>query len=1368
MAGEEQQTRVLYKAIADFSQLTRKAATAKKAIRELRQEEAKLNAESASGSTAAAVARARDTKAAAQHSNVVKDIGRHTRDATKATREHTTEVDRSEVVTRRSLRTTEEHSRQLGVMDRVLSGLSKRFADQRGYLDRSSTSHRRHRREVDHTGRAMATVTKQAEGFHRSLDKLGRWRPRLIPPFIALIPIIASLLALINPLVAGLGAIGAAAFGLAANLSSVAGAALSAIPALAALLSMAAALKIAFGGIGNVFKTFTAMKEAGASGGGGGSSREELTQAEELERAWEKYRRAIEDVRYAQEDLDEERKNYIKRLADLRKAVDRAAMSEARAAANSQLARENYANILADPGSTKGMKMSGAVDIDEAKANLEDVQQQNRENAEELRRMEAEGIEGDRQMIMAKRRLTDAIWAERDAYLALRNVQNGSNRASGGGASAADKFRQALDKLSPSARAVVLTILAMKDAWDAVKKTVQESFFSEIVNDVERLRLLFPSLTEMLSDTAGAAGRVARAFIQMITSPEWLEDFRRLGKQNIPIIENMGAAFLSILNVLRDLTFAAGPFTILMTEGLKEGAANFAALVDSARETGRLAAWLDKVNSRMSQWWRIIKNIGMTLFNYGAAAEGFGQWITDAFERMTDRWRSASEAAREAGSPFQKFLEDIKPLLTEVSGMFGDFFRWFAEVSADEENIAVFRDIVRVIREQLGPALGDLLDTLSKSGLGVNVVEALASILDALDTFLENGGQEGMKAFWDAVGGLFDVLNGLIDITPEPILRLIATTFGTLAALRFFGLNHMLGLLLKVGKSAGVANFFKGLPALFSGGGGRHVLGQGGRHLATRGAATAVAGGAAATGGAAAAGGAAAEGTFITRLLGRARTGAKGSLLTALSAMVVGTISDEFIKDGQGGARDQAGHAISGTATGTAIGGTIGSIIPGIGTLIGAIIGGAIGNVGGNIVGIANSDRTEEEKKEAYGRMAAGSMFGLGGMAIGALPEETINEFFKKIGDWWDDKVVGPFNEAATSVSNWWNESVVTPFNEAATNVSNWWNDNVVRPFSAFVAMMGRAWDQLVVQPFTVVSQVIGEWWYNEVVSRWVAASEAVSTWWNQNVVIPFNTAATNVSNWWNDNVVTRWNQVAGFIGEWWNTSVVSRWNAVANSISTWWTNSVVSRWNAVADGISNWWTTSVVTRWNAVADTISKWWSEYVVAPFQGIVAGVAAFVDKVRNFNLADALTNFFNRQFQEPSKNPKGFNTGGLVGGTGTGDTVPAMLTPGEVVIRKPRVDQIGAGNLLRLNAGSASLGSVLKSSRGFASPSFFESGGMVPQGTSVGASLSRDMGNNVFNQAPLMRDVTIINPTPEPASDSLPRTLRSLSYLGRRGS
>jgi TP901 family phage tail tape measure protein len=69
--------------------------------------------------------------------------------------------------------------------------------------------------------------------------------------------------------------------------------------------------------------------------------------------------------------------------------------------------------------------------------------------------------------------------------------------------------------------------------------------------------------------------------------------------------------------------------------------------------------------------------------------------------------------------------------------------------------------------------------------------------------------------------------------------------------------------------------------------------------------------------------------------------------------------------------------------------------------------------------------------------------------------------------------------------------------------------------------------------------------------------------------------------------------------------------------------------------------------------------------------------------------------------------GFARGGLVPGTGNGDTVPAMLAPGEFVIRKSSVNKMGAGRLAAMNNNRYALGgevevgaAVLKGRRGSA--------------------------------------------------------------------
>ena len=72
-------------------------------------------------------------------------------------------------------------------------------------------------------------------------------------------------------------------------------------------------------------------------------------------------------------------------------------------------------------------------------------------------------------------------------------------------------------------------------------------------------------------------------------------------------------------------------------------------------------------------------------------------------------------------------------------------------------------------------------------------------------------------------------------------------------------------------------------------------------------------------------------------------------------------------------------------------------------------------------------------------------------------------------------------------------------------------------------------------------------------------------------------------------------------------------------------------------------------------------------------------AIIGAFKGFKVANAAFN----KFQGVKNQAQGFNRGGPVPGSGNGDTVPAMLEPGEFVIRKSAVQAYGAQNLANIN-------------------------------------------------------------------------------------
>ena len=115
---------------------------------------------------------------------------------------------------------------------------------------------------------------------------------------------------------------------------------------------------------------------------------------------------------------------------------------------------------------------------------------------------------------------------------------------------------------------------------------------------------------------------------------------------------------------------------------------------------------------------------------------------------------------------------------------------------------------------------------------------------------------------------------------------------------------------------------------------------------------------------------------------------------------------------------------------------------------------------------------------------------------------------------------------------------------------------------------------------------------------------------------------------------------------------------------------------------------------------------------------------------------------------------FARGGFVPGSGSGDTVPAMLEPGEFVIRKKAVDTLGAGNLHKMN----------KSSGGNISVGGYAGGGAVQKFGNGGISFSMkisELGDQtaITNAAKEKNNTSIVQ-----GGDTITGFLNKRNFLG----
>lgn len=830
----EREHSVVYRAIAEFDDARKKAKEFRDELRALKTEQEGLNKSSASSSQQAEQSERRLTSAVTDHAKATQQSARATREATEEIKKFGTESER----TTTKFRSIQNIGKNFGSeFSKSISSMTSEMRKAWKEAEAGETAFQKLRRALSAAGGGGG-----GNNFFTTLaggaDALGRSVTGVLGKFTFWPTVILAAAAAAGPLVAILGSLGAVALGATSAIVSLAGSVAALPGVIVAAVAGVGALVTAFAPISGALKAYQAAQEASGKAAET-SGRQQQQQADQIRRASQ----AVEDAHYgvaqathgvaeaeynlaqaqkdakrAQEDVNEARQEALKDLQDLRREVDRSGLTEERAVLNLIRAQQELARVNTDPTSSLIDRREAILRVKEAENDLADTRRENAENAKSLAKAEAAGVEGSEKVVTAKERAADASKRAQDAEynlaqaqhqvaLAQRQVAEAANtlaeaqRGTASGASAAEtaqnKYKAALDKLSPAGKEVLKTVIDLMKAWEGVSKTVQQAVFQPIVGQLGNVRSLLPVVQDQLVKAGEAIGDIAAKGIAMVSSGPWKKDFADQAKSNAFFIRNMGDAGLYLLDALRNITRAADPFTRWLTTALKQGAANFSDWAKSARNSGDIERFLEVTKQRLQEVWQITKNVGLTILSWAKAAQPFTDWMMARLEALTGRWREVAKAQEEATSPLQKWLKDVQPLLTAVAGLLGDIARGFTNAAKDTGNIEHAIRLLTVLRMDLLPAIARILKELGESGIDEKIVNAISEILDAIATFLDSGGGHALATFVTVLAGFVDVLASIASLPGiSQIIGGIATALAAVAAVsivgRFSGLFKMI------------------------------------------------------------------------------------------------------------------------------------------------------------------------------------------------------------------------------------------------------------------------------------------------------------------------------------------------------------------------------------------------------------------------------------------------------------------------------------------------------------------------------------------------------------------------------------------------
>jgi len=459
-------------------------------------------------------------------------------------------------------------------------------------------------------------------------------------------------------------------------------------------------------------KENTARKEEGVKATED-AARSQADAAIGVERAERSYRDAVKGSEKALQDVTKAREEAKEAIQQLRFELEGGVISEKKARLEFEKARDSLQRVQDLPPNSRARR-EAELAFAEADLNLRRAIDKNNDLRKATTKANNEGVDGNEKVISAQEKLISAREAEndanietaravlslkdatealskarefakaggeldilnnrrlelatrevRDAKIALANVKNpGTN-----------EFQAALDKLSPAAQDFVKYILSLKDAFEELRKKLQEAFFPNFTAAVKLLvETLLPALEESLITLAAKLGELALLFAEGFTTPKKVEELKIIFDSFTPIIDALGKAFIALASAFTTLTAAFTPYTIEFAQFLQKKAEALKTTIELKEATGELAAVFETATE-------IVRKLGEALGNTfsafgtiisatvapGGAADYFLKWLIG----ITEGWEATTKKLNEEGklAPFLLNLTKASTLLLEIIGL---------------------------------------------------------------------------------------------------------------------------------------------------------------------------------------------------------------------------------------------------------------------------------------------------------------------------------------------------------------------------------------------------------------------------------------------------------------------------------------------------------------------------------------------------------------------------------------------------------------------------------------------------------------------------------------------------------------------------
>ena len=211
-----------------------------------------------------------------------------------------------------------------------------------------------------------------------------------------------------------------------------------------------------------------------------------------------------------------------------------------------------------------------------------------------------------------------------------------------------EKAREALDKLTPAAQALVSQLAQLAPVMDELKASSQAGF-GGIADGLEAVARRAPDLERIFSSVSYGLGQIAAATGESLASDRWDEFFSFLEANAAPALADMAASAGSLGHALAELWMAFDPINDDFSTGLRESAAAFDDWASGLSQTEGFEEFLAYIEESGPRVWDALGAIANALLQIIEAAAPVGSVVLPILETLADGIGAIADS--EIGSP---------------------------------------------------------------------------------------------------------------------------------------------------------------------------------------------------------------------------------------------------------------------------------------------------------------------------------------------------------------------------------------------------------------------------------------------------------------------------------------------------------------------------------------------------------------------------------------------------------------------------------------------------------------------------------------------------------------------------------------------